>query len=519
MRKMEMFVVIAIFCVGCYVQPATQQTNQPSSNTNNNSNNNTGKDVVSSTGCTVSSDCPLSMHCEDGVCKSAVVTEEPDTSTQQPDTSAQQPDVTVVECSENAHCDDGLSCVKGQCVANSVPDVQEADVVDDTNEPEDTVTDVVTSGCPEGWAPLNDVCFPIPDTTGADVYSEPKDTAEPPKDTAAQCLPGFVPQSDGSCKDPCPIGFHLDGASCVPELKPDTNQAPDAQTSVPDVQTSTPDIQADEVGIPPDIQETKDVQTSAPDIQPDEVGTTVPDVANDTYVNPCESVVCNDFPADECIGNKIAHYISGSCSQGVCGYGFDMNMVTCDFGCDKATGKCLPSPCTGVVCDAAHFLVPDPTCFVGTPDYLETYAFTGKCLVEAGEAACETDIAKKDCPFGCEGGICYTSQALNHLYCKITCQVPEVVLWIGSSDWAMVASGEEFEIVIAQMCVWGETRIEFNAKNGNNWPSGAWKQCTVACRLDNQNLKQGTDYLVEEIKAGTATKGGLRFLDGDVACP
>lgn len=128
--------------------------------------------------------------------------------------------------------------------------------------------------------------------------------------------------------------------------------------------------------------------------------------------DPCIGVICDSPPADECIDNVAVDYRpNGRCEEGVCSYGSDdFNCSLIGFVCEDA--ECLDA-CAGVVCDD----VPADGCVgeVATVYSGEGVCTEGDCIYLADSAvdcaefgrACELGL----CIDPCAGVVCETPPA------------------------------------------------------------------------------------------------------------
>ncbi len=110
-------------------------------------------------------------------------------------------------------------------------------------------------------------------------------------------------------------------------------------------------------------------------------------------MNPCEGVLCDMPPPNECDGAGLKVYATvGTCDGGACTYG--ATTESCPNGCSG--GACLGDPCLGVTCNTA----PPPTCVdVST---LEVPQEPGTC----NGGLCSYMSTLVNCPFGCDADQC-----------------------------------------------------------------------------------------------------------------
>ncbi|MFN2146012.1 MAG: carboxypeptidase-like regulatory domain-containing protein, partial [Anaerolineales bacterium] len=104
----------------------------------------------------------------------------------------------------------------------------------------------------------------------------------------------------------------------------------------------------------------------------------------------CEGVDCSYLPAYSCSESGDTSYYAPGCSAGRCGY---FESITCDYGCDQATGQCSEAPVCTEIC----------------PDHCEGDTAFSAMGCEGGE--CEW--IERECPFGCDAslpGMCVQPQ-------------------------------------------------------------------------------------------------------------
>lgn len=110
--------------------------------------------------------------------------------------------------------------------------------------------------------------------------------------------------------------------------------------------------------------------------------------------NPCEGVVCNGPPANECVDATTIKVYSpvGTCGKLGCKYADQIK--ACPHGCKD--GACKDDPCANITCNS-----PDANKCI-SDSYLRSYHATGTCA--AGE--CVYGYDDKHCNFGCKDDVC-----------------------------------------------------------------------------------------------------------------
>ena len=176
---------------------------------------------------------------------------------------------------------------------------------------------------------------------------------------------------DGACTDPC-IGVICD--------------APPADTCI------------DNVAV--DYRPTGRCEAGTCDYGSDDFNCSLIDfVCEDAEcVDACVGVVCDEVPADGCVGEVATVYSGeGVCTAGECVYLADSAVDCSEFGRSCVLGMCIDA-CAGVVCDAP----PAPTC---DGDVAVRALASGECA----DGACTYQTTRADCSAlgaACRAGVC-----------------------------------------------------------------------------------------------------------------
>jgi len=347
-----------------------------------------------------------------------------------------------------------------------------------------------TTDCPLGLVCRGNVCveqtnFSEPDTVVADTYSEP-DTHNPcpegqnyingicysPASADTYTDPDVaVDTSEPDTYNPCQAGQMYVNGICYEPIKTDTYTEPD--TYVED--TSVEDVEENHCGPDGIYIEGTCYYPNQPDTS-GESDFSEADVESDTTADSNEDFVEEDVQAENDISTE------------------DTN---------EGTDTSVECPPDYKFCDGNVLKMKTCILITGEPWW--------------GSYEIET------CEFGCSDAECL-DEIPTELYCTISCDYPEIVLWIGSADYIVKEQGKEFQIDIPTMCNWGEPRFEFNTKDGDNWPPGEHESCIVECRFGEVQLVQGDedgdteDFTVYTIPAGSVTKSSVKFYK-KVSCP
>jgi len=208
--------------------------------------------------------------------------------------------------------------------------------------------------------------------------------------------------------------------------------------------------------------------------------------------SPCEGVVCTS-PPNGC-------YLSaGSCFEGVCYYDY-LNGVTCNDG-DPCTenDRCLSGSCAGtpMMCNTP----PDNRCVDSS--ILRAFSRNGSCFA----GTCDYPYQEVACAFGCDDGYCIGDPCHG-----VSCESPPNGCYF-SPGFCNDSGVCEYEILNGAACDDGETCTQ-----NDTCTNGTCMGTPLACDTPPDNECADANTLRAYSSNGSCANGTCQYASQDVPC-